>query len=311
MVRESHLDHYLVELATGGIAEVEQQRGLLRMARVPKLATREAQVAVDAARAAGKVISDAFHRPKAIEHKGSADLVTETDKACELLIMSAIRENFPDHKFIGEEETSAAGAPPELTDNPTWMVDPVDGTTNFVHCWPFCCVSIALVVKKEVMLGVVYNPVLEEMFVAEKGHGAFLNGEKISVSSTKELGNALLATELGTHREGNTLDFVFNRIRKLSSMSRSLRCNGSCAIGLCGVACGRLDVFYEIGFGGCWDAAAGALMVKEAGGKILDPAGTPVNLMSRRILATNAHLDQAVSEVIKSCGIGNLEPQPL
>lgn len=294
-----------------GVSGSKLQRGLFRMARAPPLATREAQVAVDAARAAGKLISEAFHRPKCIEHKGSVDLVTETDKACEQVIMGAIKDNFPDHKFIGEEETAASGGvPPELTNEPTWMVDPVDGTTNFVHCWPFCCVSIALMVDKEAVLGVVYNPVIEEMYVAEKGRGAFLNGDKISVSDTKELVAALVATELGTHREGNTLEFVFSRVRELSSLTRSLRCNGSCAIGLCGVACGRLDVFYEIGFGGCWDAAAGALMVQEAGGKVLDPSGKSFNVMSRRVLATNAHLDQATAEVLKSCGSGNLEPQP-
>ncbi|GMH42674.1 hypothetical protein BSKO_10593 [Bryopsis sp. KO-2023] len=268
-----------------------------------------ANIATNAARKAGAIINRAFNETKNVEHKGKVDLVTETDKACEKVVFDAIRSNFPEHKFIGEEESAARGTAAPLTDDPTWMVDPLDGTTNFVHRWPFCCVSIALVVNKEVVVGVVYNPILDEMFTAEKGQGAFLNGSRIHVSDTSDLGSALVATELGVTREERALDVIFERIRRLSAASRSLRCNGSCALNLCGVACGRLDAFFEIGFGGCWDVAAGALVLQEAGGHVLDPTGKPFGLMSRRVLGTNGKLD-SIAEILSSSGSPEWEPLP-
>ncbi|CAD7700946.1 unnamed protein product [Ostreobium quekettii] len=275
------------------------------MAGSPALA-RQLQVAVEAARSAGAVIAAAFHRPKRVEHKGPADLVTDTDRRCEALVLDAIRASFPDHQFIGEEASADAAA--HLTDAPTWMVDPLDGTTNFVHGYPFVAVSIALVVNRAAVVGVVYNPVLEEMFTATAGGGAFLNGEPIRPSDTSDPGSALLGTELGVQKDDATLGAVFGRVRDLSKITRSLRCGGSCAIGLCNVACGRLDAFYEIGFGGCWDVAAGALIVQEAGGVVVDPAGGPYDVMARRVLAGNGHLTGALSAVIRDGVLGPKEP---
>lgn len=227
-----------------------------------------------AAYAAGETIKEAFNKEKSISEKGtSVDLVTETDKQCEETIVSMLKEAFPSHKFIGEEDSAAQGGASQLTDDPTWIIDPIDGTTNFVHQYPFVGVSIGLAVAKELVLGVVYNPILEEMFTATKGGGAFLNSSPIKVSSTTELNKALVATELGVARDDVSHNAAVARFSELSRVTRSIRCCGSCALNMCGVACGRLDGFYEIGYGGPWDAAGGAVIVREAGGVVIDPSG--------------------------------------
>ncbi|TVU46310.1 hypothetical protein EJB05_05836 [Eragrostis curvula] len=154
-------------------------------------------VAVEAAKNAGQIIRNGFYQTKNVEHKGQVDLVTETDKACEDLIFNHLRKHFPDHKFIGEETSAALGATADLTDDPTWIVDPLDGTTNFVHGFPFVCVSIGLTISKVPTIGVVYNPIMNELFTAVRGKGAFLNDSPIKASSQNELVKALLVTEVG------------------------------------------------------------------------------------------------------------------
>jgi len=250
-------------------------------------------VAIDAAQKAGQVILNSFHSAKHVEHKGMVDLVTETDKACEHLIFTQLKLSFPSHELIGEE-TSAENGTPVLTDAPTWVVDPLDGTTNFVHKFPFVCVSIGLVINKVPVVGVVYNPIMGELFTAVQGKGAHLNGQRIRASSQEKIGTAILATEVGTIRDKKTVDRTTNMINNLLFQVRSVRMSGSCAMNLCGVACGRLDMFYEIGFGGPWDVAGGALIVQEAGGHVFDPSGGDFDLMSRRIASSNAHLKQAL-----------------
>jgi inositol-phosphate phosphatase / L-galactose 1-phosphate phosphatase len=187
----------------------------------------------------------------------------------------------------------------------------IAGTTNFVHRFPFSCVSIALVINKEPAVGVVYNPVMGELFHALLGGGAYLNGARIKASDTTELQNAVFATEIGTRRDDAFLDAAFGRLRALSKESRSVRCCGSCALNLCSVAMGRLDYFYELGLGGCWDMAAGALVVTEAGGRVLDPAGGRFNLMSRRVLSTNAHLGEKVVAILQNVPDAIGEPPAL
>eukprot|EP01023_Acetabularia_acetabulum_P059163 TRINITY_DN7104_c0_g1_i1.p1 TRINITY_DN7104_c0_g1~~TRINITY_DN7104_c0_g1_i1.p1 ORF type:complete len:309 (-),score=53.21 TRINITY_DN7104_c0_g1_i1:227-1153(-) len=268
-------------------------------------------VALEAAKEAGIIIKDAYNKSKNVMNKGAVDLVTESDQQCEKIIAEKLRSAFPDHLFIGEEGSAEQGHTDTLTDAPTWMVDPIDGTTNFVHKYPFVCVCIGLYVGGEGVVGVVYNPVLDELFSACKGQGAFLNGEPISVSSEEKIGKALVATELGVTRDQETIEAVYDRIRNLTMQVRSIRCCGSCAMNICGVACGRLDAFYEIGFGGPWDVAAGAVILKEAGGEISDPIGTPFQIMSRRVLATNFKLTQQVAEVLKNSKCGQQEPQSM
>ncbi|WJX27265.1 vacuolar transporter chaperone [Trifolium repens] len=254
--------------------------------------------AVDAAHKAGDVIRKGFYQTKHVEHKGSVDLVTETDKACEDLIFNHLKQLYPTHKFIGEETTAAFGTT-ELTDDPTWIVDPLDGTTNFVHGFPFVCVSIGLTIGKVPTVGVVYNPIMNELFTAVRGKGAFLNGNPIKVSSQTELLNSLLATEAGTKRDKVTLDATTNRINSLLYKVRSIRMSGSCALNLCGIACGRLDVFYEAGFGGPWDVAGGAVIVREAGGVVFDPSGADFDITAQRIAASNPSLKDALVDVLR------------
>ncbi|KAK9842701.1 hypothetical protein WJX74_000846 [Apatococcus lobatus] len=268
-------------------------------------------VASRAALQAGEVITAAFSEQKAVEFKGKVDLVTETDKQCEKLILTALRQAFPSHHFIGEEGSAAQGFTAELTDEPTWLVDPVDGTTNFVHRWPFVCVSIGLAIKKELTVGVVYNPVMNEMYTAVRGTGAFLNSKPISVSQTAQLGASLVATEIGTTRDSETVAAIFDRISAVTAQVRSIRCNGSCALNLCSVASGRLDGFYEIGFGGPWDVAAAALIVQEAGGHILDPNGSPFHVMARRVLAANPRIASSLAGILAKCKVSQAEPGPL
>ncbi|KAL2495590.1 Inositol-phosphate phosphatase [Forsythia ovata] len=253
--------------------------------------------AVDAAKNAGEIIRSGFHQTKRVEHKGEVDLVTETDKRCEEVIFNFLKQHYPNHKFIGEETTAACGAS-ELTDEPTWIVDPVDGTTNFVHGYPFVCVSIGLTIGRIPTVGVVYNPIMDELFTAVRGKGAFLNGKPIKVSSQSELVKSLLATEVGTKRDKSTLDACTNRINSLLFKVRSLRMSGSCALNLCGIACGRLDLFYELGFGGPWDIAAGAVIVTEAGGVLFDPSGKEFDITSQRIAASNPLLKEAFIEAL-------------
>ncbi|CAK9182248.1 unnamed protein product [Ilex paraguariensis] len=255
-------------------------------------------VAVEAAKKAGEVIRKGFYQTKHVEHKGLVDLVTETDKACEDLIFDYLKQHFPDHKFIGEETTAACGIT-ELTDEPTWIIDPLDGTTNFVHGFPFVCVSIGLTISKNPTVGVVYNPIMDELFTGVHGKGAFLNGNPIKVSSQSELLKSLLATEAGTKRDKATLDASTNRINSLLFKVRSLRMSGSCALNLCGVASGRLDLFYELGFGGPWDVAGGAVIVKEAGGLLFDPSGKDFDITAQRVAASNPLLKDAFIEALR------------
>jgi len=256
---------------------------------------RELEVARQAAIEAGALIKAAWNEPRQVDEKSSAaDLVTETDKKCEGAIKKILVDAFPTYTFIGEEETAALGRVPELTDAPSWLVDPVDGTTSFVHRFPFCCVSIALAVERKVVAGIVYNPVLDELYEATAGGGARLNGEKILCSDASTLASSIFITELGSRRDEEFLDACFARMRSIAAATRGFRSCGSCALNLCSVASGRADGYYEIGLGGPWDMAAGALILEEAGGKVSDPAGGPLNIMSRRVLGTNGRLHAQV-----------------
>lgn len=188
------------------------------------------------------------------------------------------------------------------------MIDPIDGTTNFVHAFPFSCVSIGLAIKKKVIVAVVHNPILQETFTAIRDQGSKLNGKPISVSSHQTLDQALICTEIGTSRDAETLDAIFARIRALSEHCRGIRCCGSCALNLCSVAMGRIDSFYEIGFGGCWDVAAGSLIGTEAGGLVLDPSGDEFGLMRRRVLAGTPGVAKLVANILSKEPISNSEP---
>ncbi|KAG5374530.1 hypothetical protein IGI04_042144, partial [Brassica rapa subsp. trilocularis] len=241
------------------------------------------------------VIRKGFYETKHVEHKGQVDLVTETDKKCEELVFNHLKQLFPNHKFIGEETTAANGVS-ELTDEPTWIVDPVDGTTNFTL---ILMVTLYQSLLQASLFGTIINSLTHQLFTGVQGKGAFLNGKPIKVSTQSELVTALLLAEAGVKRDKATLDDATNRINSLLTKVRNVRICGSCALDLCSVACGRADIFYEIEFGGPWDVAAGVVIVREAGGLIFDPSGKDLDITSQRVAASNASLKELFVEALR------------
>uniref|UniRef100_A0A914DBP2 Inositol-1-monophosphatase n=1 Tax=Acrobeloides nanus TaxID=290746 RepID=A0A914DBP2_9BILA len=230
---------------------------------------------------AGTLVRDAFEQPTSnVETKSSnTDLVTETDKAVEELLIRGLSKEFPDHKFIGEESVSG-GQKVELTDAPTWIIDPIDGTTNFVHRIPLIGICVGLAIKKQLRAGIVYNPITRELFSAQKGKGAFKNGFPIHVSKTEELNKAVICTSLGIHNlktlgEPWLDNALANQKKTVLAGVRGHRAFGSAAINMVYVAQGSIDAYVEYGLH-CWDIAAAAMILKEA--------GKPFNLMGRTVL---------------------------
>eukprot|EP01134_Creolimax_fragrantissima_P005909 CFRG5909T1 len=238
------------------------------------------------ARDAGKLIKDAFdNQSKSVMVKeSSVDLVTITDQQCEALIKNALIEAYPDYKFIGEEST-AAGAVNILTDHPTWIVDPLDGTTNFVHRFPYVSVCIGLVINKQVVMGVVFAPILDEMYTAIRGQGATLNNVPLGVSTCDTLTNALVCTEIGSNRDSPHIEIVRDNFYKMAvAPCHSVRSLGAAAMNMCMVAKGAADAYYEFGIH-AWDFCAPSIIVEEAGGYCCDTTGKSMDLMARKIVA--------------------------
>ncbi|XP_057670751.1 inositol monophosphatase 1 [Diorhabda carinulata] len=237
---------------------------------------------------AGKLITDNINnRNKLTEVKASdIDLVTETDKAVEKLLMDGLSKQFKDHKFIGEETVSAGGNL-HLTDAPTWIIDPIDGTLNFIHSFPHSCVSVALFIEKKPEIGIIYNPMMNQLFTARRGKGAFLNGNQIHVSNKKALNEALIMLEGGTSRDTEKMKTVYQNQQKLMPKVQGLRALGSAALNMAMVALGAADAYFEFGIH-IWDIAAGELIIKEAGGVVIDPSGDDLKRFSRRVLAASS-----------------------
>uniref|UniRef100_A0A023FV11 Inositol-1-monophosphatase n=1 Tax=Amblyomma parvum TaxID=251391 RepID=A0A023FV11_AMBPA len=254
--------------------------------------------ALELVKEAGTVVRKALGEGKQVDTKSEfSDLVTQYDKQVEQLLIGKLREQFPNHKFIGEE-SAVAGVKNELTDSPTWIIDPIDGTTNFVHGFPVVAVSVALAVEKEVALGIVYNPVQEKMYTAIKGHGAFCNGSKLRVTGQEEISKALIISEVGSSRDAGHMQFVFQNMHNLMKKAQGLRCLGSAALDMCSVASGEADAMYEFGIH-VWDIAAAALVVAEAGGVVMDTQGGPLNLMHRRVLCASSQvLANTISQIL-------------
>ncbi|MZQ82418.1 inositol monophosphatase [Paenibacillus sp. 5J-6] len=267
-------------------------------------------VAINTAAKAGQWIKSKMGEISRIDTKFSPqDLVTEVDKGSEKLIRNLIMTHFPDHSILGEEgvepgpEASAKALQAMSEEEYLWIVDPIDGTTNFVHGFPFFSVSIALAHKGEIIVGVVYDPSRDELFVAEKGKGAYMHGKKTVVSLDGQLSTSLVATGLPADRNG-ALPINLKGIQALSPQVRNLRIAGSAALHLAYVASGRLSGFWEIGLN-AWDIAAGALLIQESGGKVTDTEGRPYNLAVRNILATNGEIhDELKQELIKAEATG-------
>ncbi|KAL1517516.1 hypothetical protein ABEB36_001272 [Hypothenemus hampei] len=249
----------------------------------------------------GKLIkSRTSSRTKKVETKsGAIDFVTETDQEVEEILIQGLSSAFPDHKFIGEEGVSQ-GKQCELTDAPTWIIDPVDGTMNFVHSFPHSCISLALFVEKVPAIGIIYNPMLDQLFTARKGHGAFLNGEKITVSGINSLTDALIMMEFGTSRDPEKRTIILENQQKLMPQVHGLRALGSAALNMAMVACGAADAYFEYGIH-IWDIAAGELIVTEAGGVCIDPAGGEVDRLSRRVLVASSQelANQLAKELVQ------------
>lgn len=222
-----------------------------------------------------------------VQTKSSAvDLVTETDQEVEQLIIQSVKTKFPTHRFIGEESV-ASGQSCELTAAPTWIIDPIDGTTNFVHGYPFVGVCIGFAVNRQVEWGVVYSAVEDKMFTARKERGAFCNGRPLQVSAQTDVQKSLVATEFGSSRDPEVVDKIFSSLRKVLSLPvHGVRGAGSAALNMCAVAAGLVEVYFETGIH-VWDVAAASIIVTESGGVLYDTTGGDVDLMSRRIVAAN------------------------
>ncbi|CAM9170978.1 unnamed protein product [Hapterophycus canaliculatus] len=209
-----------------------------------------------------------------LQVKSGVDLVTETDKKAEKAIIERLRASHPDHKFMGEESTfeeagdGGAADVDTIDASPTWVIDPLDGTTNFVHGYPFFCVSIALAVDGVPIVGVVYHPVSGDLYTACRGQGAFLNGVKIEVRDARGLGDALVVNNIGAARDDAFIATTLARLGELLRRNvQAIRMSGSAALNMCHVACGKLDCYFEDGYGGPWDVAAGLVI---AGGVVRD-----------------------------------------
>jgi len=248
------------------------------------------EIAIDLAQASGQMLMGSLGKVKDIGHKGEIDLVTEADRRSEELIVGRLREAFPHHAIIAEESGGERDA------EYLWLIDPLDGTTNYAHGLPWFTVSIGLLKGEEPILGVIYNPPLDELFWVERGEGAWLNGEKIEVSSTPQLSQSLLAT-------GFPYDIRESKVNNLDHFSHfslralAIRRAGSAALDLAYLACGRFDGFWELKLHP-WDMAAGALLVTEAGGIITDFKGSRFDPFGKEILASNGRIHNQMWAVL-------------
>lgn len=259
------------------------------------------RVAVEIARKAGTLIKNTCGVIGSIETKLSfADLVTETDKNVESLVFECLRKSFPDHKFIGEESVAADNyGKVQLTDEPTWIVDPVDGTMNFVHTFPYVAVAIGLAVNKQPVLGVVYCPALDQMFTGRQGNGAYCNGKPIKVRISGSLQQSLVGAELGSDRSDAKRACVFNNMQAIGWRCHGLRSLGSAAMNVLAVAQGHLNAYFEYGLH-CWDICAPSAILLEAGGYMCDTTGArPLDLLNRRLLvACNEQIARELTDAL-------------
>jgi myo-inositol-1(or 4)-monophosphatase len=240
------------------------------------------EVAVGAALAAGQLLRQQYGRPQQIEHKGEIDLVTALDCQAETLIVGRIHAAYPEHTIVAEEGTGTTGSAEHR-----WLVDPLDGTTNYAHGYPVFCVSVAYERAGQVVLGVVYDPLREELFLAEAGGGATLNGRPLHVSTTDSLAQSLLST--GFPYDRALYPASLRRWETLIWRAQALRRGGSAALDLCYVAAGRTDGFWERPIQP-WDVAAGILLVAEAGGQATTFAGGPPDVYSGEVAASNGRI---------------------
>jgi myo-inositol-1(or 4)-monophosphatase len=234
---------------------------------------------MEIAREAGALLASYFEKRVGYELKGEYDLVTEADRASERLIVDRLLEHFPNHAIVAEE-----GGGHENSSGYTWYVDPLDGTTNFAHSFPMFSVTLALEQAGSLVAGCIYDPLRNEMFSAERGAGAFLNGSPIRVSKAARLEDSLVATGFPSRKRHQNINIHF--YYQMAMCTHGVRRAGSAALDLAYVACGRLDAFWEFGLNP-WDMAAGVLLVSEAGGKVSDMHGAPAQVRGPHVLTDN------------------------
>jgi myo-inositol-1(or 4)-monophosphatase len=255
-------------------------------------------VARAAVAAAGERLRNVWRGSKRVEYKGPVDLVTETDREIEALIVERLRHMFPDHLIVAEEASAGTHLQPPPADRYAWYLDPLDGTVNFAHGHPHFCVSLALARGPELQLGIVHDPVRDETFFAQRGRGATLNGAPIIVSAAGDLGEALLATGFPYDRRVRT-DFYLRFVADFMQRACDVRRAGSAALDLCYVACGRFDGFWEWRLKP-WDTAAASLIVREAGGTVSGFRGDAFELYGEQTLASNRRLHPAMVAVLEA-----------
>jgi myo-inositol-1(or 4)-monophosphatase len=255
--------------------------------------------AIETVREAGAVLRDFYRTGVTVKHKGEIDLITEADHASEALILDRIRSAYPDCAILSEESGASAHTSPYV-----WIVDPLDGTTNFAHGLPIFSVTLALMVNGVIEVGATNDPIYDELYTAVRGQGAYLNGERLHVSAVPTLDKALLVTGFPYDRRTNPNNNI-QQFTDFSLRAQGVLRLGSAALDLGAVAAGRLDGYWEWKINP-WDIAAGVLMVTEAGGQVTMPDGSPLDLFARQIVASNGLIQQEMVDVLM-----NSQPWPL
>jgi len=257
---------------------------------VTKEPTQHKKVMIEAALSAGKLIASRVGKIKRVSYKGKINLVTDVDRSAEELIKRKLKANFSDYQILAEETPSKISGC-----GYRWIIDPLDGTTNFAHSFPFFCVSIALEHNRRPIMGVVYDPMRGELFWAQEKKGAHLNGKRIKVSDTSRLSSSLLATGFAYEFEKSSSTNIGNFVKFLM-VSQAIRRAGSAALDLCYVACGRFDGFWELDLHP-WDTAAGSLIAQEAGGKLTALSGSKYSHYNKEICASNGKIHKQMLKV--------------
>lgn len=266
---------------------------------MPALRTQDPQtevllaVAVDAARHAGGVLQKCARTGFRVEHKNVINLVTDADRSAEQCIIDVVQKAFPSHRILAEERGLTRQSPSPYQ----WVIDPLDGTTNFAHGYPAYCVSIGVEHEGRSLVGVVFDPTRDDLFTAQRGKGAFLNNAPITVSTTDHLDRALLVTGFAydiRDTPNNNLDHFV----RFALKAQGLRRTGTAALDLCYVASGRFDGFWEVTLNP-WDMAAGIVILEEAGGKVTNFAGGTHSIYGKELVASNGHIHQAMLEVLQ------------
>jgi myo-inositol-1(or 4)-monophosphatase len=250
--------------------------------------------AIQVARDAGNLLVQRLGAAQ-VTNKGDIDLVTEADIAAEELIIERIRSHYPLHGILAEESGEAVHEGPQRSEW-KWIVDPLDGTTNYAHGYPCFCVSIAVEHAGELEIGVIYDPMRNEMFAGERGHGATLNERKIRVSNVEELSRAMMCT--GFPYDVRTRPDFARDFTTFTLHAQAVRRDGSAALDLAYVACGRFDGFWEDGLN-AWDIAAGALLINEAGGRITNFENEPLDIYTKKVVASNGRVHDSMLRLLR------------